>query len=228
MNEVSSRLVEMKNPAIFMQLPFEYVETAMSRMQTIDVTAGDLIISQGDEANSFYLIESGQAEVIQQGIFDSVPSRVAVLGAGDHFGEEALIHGGARNATIRMLENGRLLSLHKDDFTRLIGDELVQNISAEEALEDTEQEAAVFLDVRYEEEYYDAHLKGAKLISLPELRGRLDELDRATRYITCCNSTRRSSVAAMLLNKEGHQAVYLKGGIRAWPFEVIDEMALND
>jgi len=222
-HEISIRLSELNNPTIFMQLPFENVEMAFKKMKEIDVCAGDEIITQGDHAELFYIIESGSAEVLQRGIYDSEQLQVAVLGVGDHFGEDALITEGARNATIRMLEDGRLWALGSDDFQSLIHSELVKSISSENALR-LNQEGAVFLDVRYEEEYYDLHLQDAIQMSLPELRLRLNELDYRIHYITYCNSSRRSSVAALILSEAGYQTEYLKGGVSQWPYELVDEM----
>jgi rhodanese-related sulfurtransferase len=85
----------------------------------------------------------------------------------------------------------------------------------------------VYIDVSYEEEYYDLRLDGAISIPLPELRQRIGELDHSKKYITCCSSARRSSVATMILSNEGYDAVYLKGGMQRWPFDVIDEMAVG-
>jgi rhodanese-related sulfurtransferase len=222
-HEISARLSELNNPSIFMQLPFENVEMAFKKMKETDVYAGDEIIKQGDRAEFFYIIESGRAEVLQQGIYDSGQSQVAVLGVGDHFGDDALISDGARNASVRMLEDGRLWVLGKGDYQTLIHSELVKSISAENALK-RGQEGAVFLDVRYEEEYYDLHLQDAIQISLPELRLRLKELDLRTQYIPYCDSSRRSSVAAMILSEAGYRAEYLKGGVTQWPYELVDEM----
>jgi rhodanese-related sulfurtransferase len=77
----------------------------------------------------------------------------------------------------------------------------------------------------------DRHLQqleidGAMTIPLPELRQRISKLDHSKRYILCCNSARRSSVAAMIMSNEGYDAVYLKGGMQRWPY-VIDEMAVG-
>ena len=74
-----------------MQLPFENVEIAFKKMKACDVSSDDEVIKQGDPAEQFYIIESGRAEVLQQGIYGSEQLKVAVLGAGGHFGEDALI-----------------------------------------------------------------------------------------------------------------------------------------
>jgi pyruvate,water dikinase len=56
--------------------------------------AGETVTKEGSEAAAFYLIESGTATVTVGGAFRRT------LGAGDHFGEIALIDGRARSATV--------------------------------------------------------------------------------------------------------------------------------
>ncbi|MCK5360912.1 MAG: cyclic nucleotide-binding domain-containing protein [Gammaproteobacteria bacterium] len=223
-HDISERLSKLNNPSIFMQLPFENVEQAFNKMKSRDVSAGDVIITQGDAADMFYIIASGRAEVLQQGIYDNEQLKVAELTIGDHFGEDALIQGSGRNATVTMLEDGRLWVLQKDDFQSLIHSELVNSITPEDALGQIE-EGAVLLDVRYEEEYYDLHLQDAIQISLPNLREKLSGLDKLPKYITYCDTSRRSSVAAMIMSQSGFQVRFLQGGIKQWPYDVIDVMA---
>jgi hypothetical protein len=56
--------------------------------------AGETVTKEGADAAAFYLIESGTATVTVGGAFRRT------LGAGDYFGEIALIDGGARSATV--------------------------------------------------------------------------------------------------------------------------------
>ena len=65
----------------------------------IEVPAGQYFFRENDPANSMFVLERGAAEVIKgwQG-HDTVLHR---LGAGDCFGEMALIDGAARAATAR-------------------------------------------------------------------------------------------------------------------------------
>jgi pyruvate,water dikinase len=57
-------------------------------------TPGETVTKQGAEAAAFYLIESGTAAVTVDG------AHRRTLHPGDHFGEIALIDGGARSATV--------------------------------------------------------------------------------------------------------------------------------
>ena len=72
---------------------------------------GERLIRKGDQADSMYFIVSGEVEVDQE---TGVPK--GHLGAGDFFGEIALIAERTRTATITALAPCKLLLLHKDDF----------------------------------------------------------------------------------------------------------------
>lgn len=62
---------------------------------------GDYIFMQGDPGTNFYVIETGEVEVLRSGEEGKSPTVLAVLGPGDFFGEMALIDDRPRNATIR-------------------------------------------------------------------------------------------------------------------------------
>lgn len=73
------------------------------------------------------------------------------------------------------------------------------------------------LDVRQPGEYQQRHLAGAKLIPLPDLPGRLGELDPKEPVVAYCAVGGRSRAAAQLLQGQGFEEVYnLEGGIKAW------------
>jgi voltage-gated potassium channel len=72
---------------------------------------GERLIRKGDQADSMYFIVSGEVEIDQE---NQAP--LARLGAGDFFGEIALIAERTRTATITALSACKLLVLHKDDF----------------------------------------------------------------------------------------------------------------
>lgn len=55
--------------------------------------------------------------------------------------------------------------------------ESIDSLRAEELIRQTPKEKLILLDVRQPKEYQAAHLPGSKLIPLPELMGRLTELD---------------------------------------------------
>jgi adenylyltransferase/sulfurtransferase len=82
------------------------------------------------------------------------------------------------------------------------------------------------LDVRNPEEFQIARIPGSVLIPLPELEGRLNELDRNRDMVVHCKSGMRSRKAIQLLREKGFTRVKnLKGGILAWADRIDPTMA---
>lgn len=219
---VNQRLKQLRYPAIFMNLPFSNVVRAFERMSTRTVKAGDEIIRQGEPGDYFYIIESGRAEIWQQGPYDDEQSLVGVRVPGDHVGDEALVVGGNRNATVRMIEDGTLLVLSKDDFKELISEPMVNEVEIPVAKAMADR-GYHFLDVRYEEEWEDGHIPGATLLPLTDIREHMGQLNRDGHYITYCLSGKRSAVAAMILKANGFNTVCMKDGLREWPDETVTD-----
>lgn len=218
--DIRRRLQSLRNPLVFMRLPFENVVRAFEKMQTVQVSTGEEVVIQGQPGESFYIIEQGEAEIWKSGPYDDEQQRILSLQKGDQFGEDALISGGTRNATVRMTTDGRLLSLSKTDFDELIRSHLVSEVDAgvAKAMQDS---GRVMVDVRYEEEWNDAHIPQAMLLPLHDLRQRLPQLENNIQYVTYCQSGKRSAVAAMIMKQAGLDAVSLQNGIRDWPYETI-------
>jgi len=81
----------------------------------------------------------------------------------------------------------------------------------------TGSDPPLVLDVRAEHEWRHARLGGSLNIPLGQLLGRLDELPDGRALVIHCQTGYRSSIAASLLLREGHQRIAdLVGGINAW------------
>lgn len=76
----------------------------------------------------------------------------------------------------------------------------------------------VLLDVRTGAERADRHIKGSMHIPLNELNLRMGELKKVKdKEIICyCRSGKRSSTAALLLQKGGFRTANMRGGMMAW------------
>jgi len=79
---------------------------------------GEAIVCQGEVGDCMYVIQAGQAEVLQEKENQEV--RLAVLGEGDVFGEMALFEREARSATVRALGDLRVFTVDKRTFLRRI------------------------------------------------------------------------------------------------------------
>ncbi len=75
---------------------------------------GEVIFREGDAGDAMYLVVSGSVGVITGD--DSSARLVDTIGAGDFFGEMALITASPRSATVRALEAAELIAVDKRQF----------------------------------------------------------------------------------------------------------------
>lgn len=79
---------------------------------------GEAIIRQGEEADCAYFVQSGDVEVVRE--TEGVCEPVARLGAGQYFGEMALLTNERRNATVRAVGEVRVARLGRKNFLSLL------------------------------------------------------------------------------------------------------------
>jgi NADH dehydrogenase len=88
-----------------------------SGIQNQHFEAGDIVFQQGDLGDSVYVIEEGECDVLQEK--DGSQNLLAILKAGDYFGEMALLSDQSRNATIQARTAMDVLIIPKRDFDQL-------------------------------------------------------------------------------------------------------------
>ena len=211
---------KLRSTLAFNNIPPANIEKVFERMESLDVTVGDVVIRQGDPGDYFYLIDKGNAKVTRQMMGKGKPVELAEIGAGVAFGEEALISDKPRNANVVMISEGRLMRLAKKDFLALLKEPLLDNIDLNSALEKISDDA-VFLDVRVPSEFKESRLPNAVNIPLNELRQRIGELNTNIYYVCYCNTGRRSSAAAFLLSNQGIKSSVLKNGLQDVPSSML-------
>jgi rhodanese-related sulfurtransferase len=198
---------------VFAKLPAANIEAMFARMTPIDVEAGQVIITQGQEGDYYYLIQQGTAVVSRVKDPSQQPTVLAAISNGAGFGEEALASDNKRNATVTMKTDGQLLRLKKQDFIELLKAPIVSTISRADA--DAKVAAgAEWIDVRFASEYTYHHIEGAINAPLHELRSYIQQLDSTKEYIVYCQTGRRSSAAAFILAQFDIKAMVLEGGTR--------------
>ncbi len=212
-----------KDVSVLRQLPLDNVSLAIEQMVERTVNAGEVIVNEGEEGDAYYVIEEGEAEVWRTDARTHEPVCVAHLGLGDAFGEEALLQGGVRNATVRMVTPGRLLSLSREQFQSLVRPWMVQELDAEDVYRDMQKGRCKIIDCRYEFEYAESHIPGAVCVPLDHLRERMTEFDPRETYVVYCQTGRRSASAAFLMRERYIKAFSLRGGLYNWPYALTDE-----
>lgn len=93
-----------------------FLHRVVSVVDEVNVVAGYVLTKECCAAEWFFLIHSGEAEVVRRG------TRLGVLGAGDYFGEVALLGRGAQPATVRALTAMTLFVIAAQRFVPLVDD----------------------------------------------------------------------------------------------------------
>ena len=113
---------------IFAPLPQRDIEQLARGLVDLSIDEGQVVIREGEVGDRFYVIRSGEVVVSQAG------RTLRTLGAGDSFGEIALLRAVPRTATVRASSSLQLSAMEREDFlaavtgtprSMLVADEVV-------------------------------------------------------------------------------------------------------
>ena len=83
--------------------------------------SGEYIIRQGDKGDCMYVVQAGTLEVTREE--DGKVVRIGIMKSGEIFGEMAIFEHEMRSATVRALDNARVLTVDKRTFLGRIQDD---------------------------------------------------------------------------------------------------------
>jgi CRP-like cAMP-binding protein len=207
-------MIKLLKSNLFYSVPPANIQQIFRRLKPMPLAAGDAVIRQGDSADCCFFIKKGVCEVSVLAPGAEQPVSVAMLEAGQVFGEEALLSETTRNATITMATEGILMRLDKNDFNELLKEPVVSHI-AFEACEEIVAGGGVWLDVRTPDEFEGEHMRGAQNMPLNVLRLKSRLLDAKKHYLVYCDTGRRSSAATFLLKNAGFKVDVLERGMQS-------------
>jgi CRP-like cAMP-binding protein len=197
----------LQSPA-FLRVPPANIAQIFTCMQPQHFAAGETIIRQGDEGDCYFVITEGRVQVVREAEDGLNEDELGQIGVGRGFGEEALLSGQPRNATVRALTRATVMRLDKKDFARLLQAPLLREIDLAECGRDMR-----LLDVRLPEEFAMGHLPGAINLPLATIREAVGGLDPGRAHAVYCETGRRSASAAYLLCERGVDARLVRGGV---------------
>jgi MFS family permease len=93
---------------LFAPLSIAAKEHLAARLIEVPAAPGEVVIRTGDHGDRFYIVADGALQVTN--------GREASIGAGDFFGEIALIRDVPRTATVTATAPSRLYALEREDF----------------------------------------------------------------------------------------------------------------
>lgn len=112
----AERLGLLRGAPLFQGLSDQALEPIATASETAAFEDGTVLANQGDEADAFFVIAEGAAEMVRDG------GQVRQLGAGDYFGEIALVEGGPRTATVTAHGAVEVLVVKRQAFQRLLSE----------------------------------------------------------------------------------------------------------
>ena len=104
--------------------------------------------------------------------------------------------------------------------------EQLPHVDASEAARLVENEGAVLLDVREQEERDAGHAPAARHLPMSTISGRAEEIPNDPLIVCVCRSGGRSGAVTEALVNGGWKAANLAGGMQAWEaagFPVVDD-----
>jgi cAMP-dependent protein kinase regulator len=108
--------VELRSLPAFKRLPSAELGEVLEHGEWVRHAPGEVIIQQGEPGDAFYALSSGQADVLRDG------EHIRTLGAGDHFGELALLNDEPRSASVVARTAIRAFRLDREGFDRVIAE----------------------------------------------------------------------------------------------------------
>jgi CRP-like cAMP-binding protein len=122
----------LRTVALFRGLDGEDLEQILTISEPVLVNAGDFVFEEGDRGDHFYILVRGSVE-LRKGAGDG-QKRLAVLKAGQAFGEMALLNQTPRSASAYALEDTDMLSVSRAAFSDVLGGDtlavrLLRNLS---------------------------------------------------------------------------------------------------
>jgi CRP-like cAMP-binding protein len=94
------------------------IEEIRSLAKLKEYVKDELVFSEGDEANSFYIVDKGHVRVFYNK--DGVKEGLCLLGENDYFGEMAIYNQDKRSASVEAIEDTVLLKIKKDEFLEFV------------------------------------------------------------------------------------------------------------
>ncbi|MEO0973628.1 MAG: cyclic nucleotide-binding domain-containing protein, partial [Pseudomonadota bacterium] len=200
---------------LFQRIPPGNIQALFLKLERRPVSAGEPVVRQGDPGKYFYFLTEGVAAVTRTSPHSNTSGFVlATLNPGDTFGEEALLSGRERTATVTMKTDGAVMRLSNDDFFELLCEPMLKFVDYDQAEGMVLTEGARWLDVRLPTELTpETTLDGAISIPLFMIRMKCRTLEPSQKLIAVCDDGGRSKAAAYLLAERGFDVYVVKGGI---------------
>ncbi len=163
-------------------------QRVLRAMTRYEFDAGAAIVAAGEAADCCYVLCAGRADIVAP----DGTTHLARLQPGDLFGEDALVTGGVRNASVVMVTPGAAVSLPAGDFERWLLEAVVR--------------PALHLGTRCPVSLDPEPAGLLPALNLADLRAAVRRLPRGRRYAVIGGSGRERLLVSFLLVQRGIDA----------------------
>ena len=111
---------------IFNSLEDKELKTVIDSFEEKKYTAGQNVITQGEEGDVLYLVDSGELDCEKVFKAGDKPTYLKTYKAGESFGELALLYNAPRAATIRAKTNATCWALDRECFNNIVKDAAIK------------------------------------------------------------------------------------------------------
>ncbi len=212
------------NTPLFSLLPILDIRAVLEDFKGVPYSTGQVVIQEGDPAGYFYLLLSGTCAVTRRTPTGDI--EINRIKAPDGFGDEALITGEPRGATITMVSDGVLMRVDNFLFHEHILRPLIRHTPKDSGLRLAAAGKALIVDVRDEDEQAQDPLHGAQHIPMFMLYLKSKSLNSKIHYLVYGSDDVRSQAAAFLLARRGLRATILGSKGRAVTSSIDQAMIL--
>lgn len=116
--ELQKTIKFLSHVELFKSLKLEVYRLIATRCEPVDFKEGEIVITEGDIGDAFFLIMHGIVSVSVNNR-DGATRRLAKLSSGDYFGEASLLRDEPRTATITALTSLETLKMSRESFDQL-------------------------------------------------------------------------------------------------------------
>lgn len=118
--ELAPRVELLSHLGIFEGMPRQSLEALAATVSEEAVSAGEVLIREGDDADDFFVIRSGAMEVLSSGEAGGQQEKVRDLVAGDYAGEIGLIERIPRTASVRATSDSLVYRIGGGEFVNAV------------------------------------------------------------------------------------------------------------
>jgi serine/threonine protein phosphatase PrpC/CRP-like cAMP-binding protein len=116
--KVTQSLQTLRHIVLFEDLANYELVRMFAKFKTLESESGEVVIREGDDADSMFVIVEGEAQVSRNGKI------LATLGRGAHFGEMSLLNQQPRSATVTITTSAHLLVLERELFNEVMREDI--------------------------------------------------------------------------------------------------------